>query len=338
MNYNRQVPHSKMPVPAASASTGVGWYGDYSHGHVLLTTSGGALVGDGKALTETDLDDGNKLALSGTWKAADHSTTISSMRVMWGTPTLSTKAQTANTGAQLNWDKDANSAESNQSYDTNYMTVTIGAKQLPACTQTTQLVQLKSPGDDYAVIKSNIAKFNGASSALLGIGEIDAVNGNPNEIPETNLEVIKGFNSLDYRFAGVASPLTNAAFGEAGVATSNLESTIHARFNFFDGLGTTITDKNADSHQITKIIMRVAPVASGEPPSDEAYFAPQTSTQTGSADFFTWDGSKWGFQFGTKNLSAKLYAARIYVVHMTGEETVLDQNGDGISFLFKLVK
>ena len=145
-------------------------------------------------------------------------------------------------------------------------------------------------------------------------------------------------NSLDYQFGGVAAPLTNAAFGETGMATSKKGSTIHARFNFYDGFGTEITSENANSYQINKIIMRVAPVTASEPPADEAYFAPGTSTQTGSADFFTWDGSKWGFQFGTKNLSTTTYAARIYAVQETGEEVVLDHNGDGISFLFKLVK
>ncbi|MGI0016879.1 MAG: hypothetical protein ACREBU_25945, partial [Nitrososphaera sp.] len=266
------------------------------------------------------------------------SKTISSFRILWGTPSLATKVQYTNTGAQIDWNKNLDTTDSSQEFDLNFLSVTIGGSQLPACTEVAGVIStLQTGGNDYATIKNNIAKFNGGSSAFLGI-VTPATESNPNSIAEANAETIAAIGSLDYQFLGVENPLNNVAFGEPGIATSKKGNTIHVRFNFNDGLGTPITGDNIESYPIEKIIMLIAPVTSSEPPSDEEYFAPATSTQPGSADFFTWDGSKWGFQWGTKPLALGTYAARIYVVQDTREGVVLDQNGDGISFLVKLVK
>jgi hypothetical protein len=192
-------------------------------------------------------------------------------------------------------------------------------------------------------MKANIAKFNGASSAFLGV--TPASDGDPNFPPEVDVEIYTAFNSDEsYEFLGVANPLNNVAFGEPGIATSKKGNTIHVRFNLNDASGTPITGDNLISYpqidQDTPFVLRVAKVTGSEPPADEEYFAPQTSTQGDNADYFTWDGSKWGFQWGTKGPETPLgtYAARIYVVQSTGEGVVLDHNGDGISFLVQLVK
>ncbi len=340
MNYNRQAPHSKMPVPGVSATTSVGWYGDYSHGNILLRNSAGVLIGDGKTVNEGDLDDGNKLTKSGTWKAYDGTTTISSFRLLWGTPTLNTVVQYANTGTKIDWDKDVETADdSNQVHDTNFLSLTIGGNQVPACAEVADVIEsVQTGGNDYTTIKNNIAKFNGGSSAYLGV-VTSSTDSNGNQFPELNADIVNTFNSLDYQFLGVANPLNNVGFGEPGIATSKKGNTIHVRFNFNDGFGTPITGDNIHLYPVDpKIIMQIAPVTSSEPPEDEDYKTPATSTQGNFADFFTWDGSKWGFQWGTKTLTLGTYAARIIVVQDTGEGVILDHNGDGISFLVTLVK
>lgn len=339
MNYNRQLPHTKMPIPGISATTGVGWYGDYSHDTILLRTSANALVVDGKTLNELDLDDSNKLTKSGTWLAFDGVTPISSFKLMWASQNAAgaTTVQTANTGALIDWDADLDAAhDSNQIHDLNNLDIIVGTKQFPACADPNLLhTGLKSGGDDYATILANIKKFNGLSNALLGL--TPASESDANSIPETNSVIYNELNSEDYEFLGVENPLNNVGFGEPGIATSKKGNTIHVRFNFNDANGTPITDANIQSYPIDRIVLRVALVTSGEPPSHDEYFAPATSTQGGNADFFTWDGSKWGFQWGTKTLPLGTYAARIYLVQ-DDQGTVLDHNGDEISFLVKLVK
>ena len=336
MNYNRQIPHSKMPVPAINAATGVGWYGDYSLGNFQLKRGTTNVNFD-----ENNLYDGDKLIKSGTWKAFDGTTTISSFRMLWGTPTLNTQVQYTNTGAAIDWDKDVETANDlDQTFDTNFLSVTVGGINLPACTEAPLFSTIQAGGNDYTTMKANIAKFNGASSAFLGV--TPAIDGDPNFPPEVDVEIYTAFNSDEsYEFLGVANPLNNVAFGEPGIATTKKGNTINVRFNFNDASGTPITGDNISSYpEIEQIVLRVAKVTGSEPPSDDEYFAPDTSTQGQNADFFTWDGSKWSIQWGTKSSLTPLgtYAARIYVVQSTGEGVVLDHNGDGISFLVQLVK
>ena len=113
------------------------------------------------------------------------------------------------------------------------------------------------------------------------------------------------------------------------------------KFDLYDKNNIEVTGANAlSNYKITRMDIKVALVTNPSvPPNDSVYFKAATSTQPGSSDFFTWDGSKWAFQMGTKNLQlGGTYTARIYVSFSNGGVLVLDNNGDGISFLFKIVK
>ena len=133
--------------------------------------------------------------------------------------------------------------------------------------------------------------------------------------------------------------------GESGISEHKKGNTIPVKFDLYDKNNVEVTGVNLLSvYHITQMDVKVAKVpnysATSPPPNDIDYFKPDTSTQPGSADHFTWDGSKWAFQMGTKSklLVGETYAARIYFLFDNGSVLVIDNNGDGISFLFKIVK
>jgi hypothetical protein len=143
---------------------------------------------------------------------------------------------------------------------------------------------------------------------------------------------------LGLQFSGVKTPLNNVDLGQSGIYTTNQGNSVSVQFNLKDNLGTEITDANQAAYQISNITLKVAEVEGTERPLGTDYFSPQTSNPSDSVDFFSWDGSKWGFQFGTKNLEkGKTYAARIYINFDPEGQIIPDVGQDQITFLFKLV-
>ncbi len=321
MSYAGQVPWSLLPKPSSGQTTNVGWYLGYSS-QALAT------------LSETDVDDGFILTIDpAKWKASDGVTSISSFKIIWGTPQLVTKVQTGTTGTPIDWDKDGNSGELNQQIDLNYMSITLGNKQIPACTPANSAKTSLPSYDEWATIKT---KLNFRTQGTLdGLGA--STHTDPDQLNEPIPALYDALNALGYQFSGVKAPLNNVDFGQSDIHTAKKGSTIPVMFNLFDGQGNEITGDNAQTvYHIAKIDLKVTEVVGSSLPSDAAYVQPGTSTPTGFQDFFTWDGSKWSFQLGTKNLAAdKTYAARIYLVFDTGEQIVLDTGQDGITFLFK---
>jgi hypothetical protein len=348
MNYQGQMPTTDRPVPGVNQATNVGWYGDYSHGPLLYQTSGGTNIGDGKKITEgATLADGNKLVLSGsTWKAADgvditSEVTVTQFKLLWSdtTPNAVQPIKSALTGAAINWNGIAGLTAIQ---DINYLTVKVGSKQLPACTQSSELTDLVSPVDDYATIKANVAKAMDQATDLLGISEHGLQD--PDLIPEMNLHIFEELNSVSFHSPGVESPLSNVGFGDPALSKIKKGSTVNVKFDLFDDQGNEVTGSNSLSqYLIDRIDLRIALVtAAGTPPEDSVYFSPPTSTQPGSLDRFSFDGSKWSLSYGTKNLVTNGdYTARIVLRFTTGEIFVLDNRNDGvdnISFNFKIVK
>lgn len=324
MSYAGQVPWSLLPKPSAGQTTNVGWYLGYSS--QALT-----------AISETDVDDGFVLNIDpAKWKASDGVTSIQSFKIIWGTPQLATKVQTGTTGTPINWDKDGNSGELNQQIDLNYMSITLGNKQIPACTPANSAKTSLANYDEWTTIKT---KLNFRSQGTLdGFGA--STHTDPDQLNEPTPELYDALNALGYQFSGVKEPLNNVDFDQPGIHTTKKGNTIPVMFNLFDSQGNEITGDNAQTvYHIVKRNLKVAEVVDSSLPSDIDYVPPETSTQTEFQDFFTWDGSKWSFQLGTKNLAAdKTYAARICLVLDTEEQIVLDTGQDGITFLFKLTK
>jgi hypothetical protein len=322
-----------MLVQSASTATNVNWYGGYQRGEIKLG-------GSSTSINEASLQD-NSLVMSGTWKNRDGTTTITSFRVLWGDPAAGVinKLKIGTTGSILDWD--GGEMPTRSAIDMNYMGVTIGVQQLPACTQVqNQLESLVSPSDELVIMRNNLYKFQltGAGSTALGLD----FGQDPDHISEEDAEAIATFNSFgNFIWPGVDTPLNNKAFGESGIATSKKGNTIPVKFDLFDKQNVEVTGDNALSvYHIERIDINMTKVTSNTLPADSSYIIkPDTSTQPQFSDYFTWDGSKWSFQMGTKNLDVNgLYAARIYVHFENESVLVLDNNGDGISFLVKIVK
>ena len=353
MSYKGQVPTNLVPKPTSSQKddndgvvdkvAGVGWILDYNSQAL-------------PAVTESDIDDGFVINIDPSmWFADDDSPAsgsardqVGSFKVVWGTPQLTTKVQSVNTGTSgINWDKDANT-EANQKMDVNYMSFTIGTKQITTCqpansyfpTNYVSNPETLTSYDEWAIVRANLDEF-------ASYGSFDGVHTDPDFFAEYDGEIFEAMNSIEFLFPGVDSPLNNVDLGSTSISKIKQGNTVPVKFDLFDGNGNEITGNNAASYHIQQIgspphfniIIQVAQVTGSTPPPDNAYSPPLTSTQTGNADYFTWDGNKWAFQMGTKNLLVnKTYAARISVVFDTGEQQVLDAGSDDITFLFNTVK
>ncbi|MGI0013659.1 MAG: hypothetical protein ACREBU_09490, partial [Nitrososphaera sp.] len=334
MNYQRQVPTTAMTVQNSNTADVVNWYLGYHRGQI---TAGGNAYLDENSLLDSSL------LKSGTWKNRDGATTISSFKILWGDPkdsAASERVKSGTTGVTLMWD--GGEAVNRPKIDLNYMDVFIGAKQLPACTQVLDdYTILNSPPDELVTMRNNMYKFQSTGAGTTALGLFDF--GQDEDLTsEVNLDVVLALDSLNqFEFLGVKQPLSNVAFGETGVSEHKKGNTIPVQFNFEDKDGNRVTGDNAlSTFHITRIDTKIALVTDfSTPPGDDKYFTPQTSTQPGSADYFTWDGSKWSFQMGTKNLNTGgTYAGRIYLHFEDGGQLILDQNGDLITYLFKVVK
>ncbi|MGI0015615.1 MAG: hypothetical protein ACREBU_19540, partial [Nitrososphaera sp.] len=340
MGYDGQVPTSVLGKPTASQSgdgdaivetvNQVPWILDYNR--EALTT-----------IVESDVDDTFVLSITPSkWIAADGKDQIGSFKIVWGTPQLVTKVQTGYTGAAgINWDKDGASGELNQKMDLNYMSVTIGAKTINACTpansyQPNYSDPLKAETftsyDEWSIVKINLDDF-------ASYGTFDGVHTDPDFWAEAG-EYIEALNLIGYQFPGVDSPLNNVDLGSTEITKIKQGNTVPIKFDLFDARGNEITGDNALSqYKIEKIIVTVAVVEGGTAPPDSDYSSPLTSTQPDKRDHATWDGNKWAFSMGTKNLQAnKLYAVRISLVLETDEQIVVESGADGITFLMKSVK
>jgi hypothetical protein len=343
MSYLRQIPTTAMTVQASNTATNVNWYAGFSHGPLKVDTTTGL-----DYLDENILVDGKKLVMTGSnWKNRDGVTTITSFKLIWGDPddpnsSLWVKPGIAvSTGQVIDWD----GVSGTRYVDLNYMNVKVGTKQLPACTQsrgtgpptTDTDLHLVSPPDDLKAMRDHMGDFQKSSGYALGLSDFDQ---DPDLNPEANNDVVLGLDSLSrFSWAGVDSPLTNIPFGESGYSSHKKGNTIPVKHDLFDVDGNEVTGVNWLSvYHIQRMDTKIALVTSSTPPDDGAYAPAPTSTQAGSEEF-TWDGSKWAFQMGTKNLQVGgTYAARIYLHFDTGGVIVLDSNGDGISYLFKIVK
>ncbi|MGH9877739.1 MAG: hypothetical protein ACRD5H_08880, partial [Nitrososphaerales archaeon] len=359
MNYIGQMPTTLMPVKLAGATTQYGWYGDYSHGRFLYQTGAGAPVGgDQNKIVENSLTDSNKLIVSGTWKEAngvkmsvdgDPSTlaTVTQFKTLWSdttpgaaaNPKSGYAATTLASATSINWN--GISGISNPYQDLNYLTVKVGDnKQFPACTQSKDPTNLVSPQSDYLTIAQKVALSNNDATDQLGLSAFGL--GDPDHDPEMNLQTYEAFNSVSFKSPGVQPPLNNVGFGDPNLSLIKKGSTVNVKLDIFDDEGIKVTDANALSvYQIEKIDLTIALIDAGIPPDDDDYFFPTTSNQPGAA-YFKYDGSKWSFTFGTKNLVINgEYAARIQIKFTTGEIYILDNRNDdvdNISFVFKMVK
>ncbi len=325
MSYSGQVPWSLMPIPAPGQTTDVAWYLGYNS-QVL------------QSLNENSLNDGVYPipAIDPTkWKASDGVTSITSFRLVWGTPQLVTKVQTGVTGSTINWDKDANANEVGQSIDLNYMSITLGTTQIPACTPAIPTFDTLTSYDEWVTVKNSL-NFR-SMGTLDGLGY--STHTDADAPSEADGEFFSKLNALGHGllFDGVNEPLNNNDLGESGIAVFQKGNTIPITFELYDADGIEITDSNLQDYPIQKFTLKVAPVINGQPPADSAYFMPLTSTQKDFRDFFVFDGTKWSLQLGTKNLSPNTtYAARIYLNLDPSGSIVLDKGTDGISFLFEL--
>ncbi|MGH9877279.1 MAG: hypothetical protein ACRD5H_06540, partial [Nitrososphaerales archaeon] len=335
MTYPRQLPTEAMQAGNVSASSAVQWYLGYHRGEIRLGTTSGST-----SLDETNVVD-NKLMMTGTWKNRDRATTITSFKILWGD---SPAVRSEFTGNTLSWDAGASPNE--PKIDLNGIPdVFVKGFQLPACTESPQYTLLISPPDELVTMRNNMDEFQktGENIAALGVGGDFDTDQDPDILPEQNLEGVVLLNSLDqFEFLGVKQPLNNIAFGEPGVSKHKKGNTIPVQFNFKDKDGNEVTGNNAlSTYGIKRIDTKIALITDfSTPPADDVYFTPQTSTQPGFSDFFTWDGSKWSFSMGTKNLqTGGTYAGRIYLHFANTEEVViLDLDGDLISYIFKVVK
>jgi hypothetical protein len=361
MNYVRQVPTTDMVVMGNDVSTNYGWYGDYSHGPLLYQSAAGVNVDgvNGRTIGEASLTDNNKLVVSGTlsnWKAANGVelnsqglATVTKFKVLWSDTTQGAvlpiksgyAATTFGTSTAINWNGITGLTANPPGQDTNFLTVTVGNNQLPACTQASELTNIVSPQDDYVTMKSNLDEAFNQSTDLLGLSQSGLQD--PDHDPEMNIETLEALNSAIFQSPGVQPPLNNVGFGDPGLSKIKKGSTVNVKFDLFDQDGNLVDGTNALSvYNIERMDLVIAQITSGTPPDDGAYFSPSTSTQPGFADHFTFDGSKWSFSFGTKNLQLNgEYAARIVIKFDTGELLVLDNKNDSvdnISFIFKIVK
>lgn len=335
MTYPRQVPTDAMQAGSASASSAVQWYLGYHRGEVRLTsTSGSASLNEGGIA-----DDKLVITNPNAWKNRDRATTIASFKVLWGD--LPFAVRSGFTGNTLSWD---GGRANDPSIDLNGVPdVFVNGFQLPACTESAQLTSLASPPDELVTIRNNLDEFQktGTGISALGVGDFSQ---DPDINSELNFPGVNLLNSLQqFEFLGVKNPLTNVGFDNlAGASTHKKGNTIPVQFNFEDSDGNEVTGDNASTYGIQWINMTIALISDpSTPPADAAYFKPQTSTQPGSIDFFTWDGSKWSFSMGSKNLiTGGTYAGRITVHFFNGtpEGQIMDHNGDTISFVFKVVK
>lgn len=336
MTYPRQVPTDAMPAGSASASSAVAWYLGYHRGQLKVGSTSGATF-----LDENNLVD-NKLVMTGSWKNRDRATTITSLKLIWGD--LPGAVRTDFTGNTLSWD--GGRSPNDPTINLNGVPdVFVNGFQLPACTESAQFTQLQSPPDELVTIRNNMDEFQktGTGIAALGVGNDFDTDQDTDLLPEQNFEGVVLLDTLDeFQFLGVKQPLNNIYFGETGISEHKKGNTIPVQFNFLDADGNEVTGDNALSeYGITRIDTKIALVTDfSTPPSGETYFTPQTSTQPGSADFFTWDGSKWSFNMGTKNLqTGGTYAGRIYLHFANTEEVIiLDLDGDLISYMFKVVR